>query len=77
MVAAETNLSFLVQPTLLRNFDFESVIGPSDPTYWQIFPGVFGAPDPPVPAWCHSQIWPPKMVISENRPKPGLRVLYG
>ena len=59
-----------VQPKFFGKLDFELVVG-------QTFPGVFEAPDPPAPAWCHAQIWPPKMVISENGPKPGLRVLYG
>ena len=66
-----------VQPKFFGKLDLELVVGPSGPTYGQTFPGVFEVPDPPAPAWCHAQIWPPKMVISENGPKPGLRVLYG
>ena len=53
-----------VHPQFFGNFDFDLVVGPLGPTYGKIFPGVFGVPDPPAPAWCHAQIWPPEMVRS-------------
>ena len=66
-----------VQPKFFRKLDFELAVGPSGPTYGQTFPGVFEIPDPPAPAWCHAQIWPPEIVGFENCSKPGLWVLYG
>ena len=66
-----------LQPKIFGKLELELVVGLSGPTYGQTFSGVFEVPDPPAPAWCHAQIWPPKMAISENGPKSGLRVLYG
>ena len=73
----DTAMAAMALPKFFGKLDFELVVGLSGPTYDHTFPGIFKVPDPPAPAWCHAQIWPPKMIISENWPKPGLRVLYG
>ena len=65
-----------VHPIFLGNFDFEIVVGPSGPTSGPTFPGVLEVRDSSAPPWRHTQIWAPKMVISENVSNPGLRVLY-
>ena len=66
-----------VHPIFLEILYFEIAVGPLGPTSGPTFLGVFEVRDPSAPAWRHAQIWAPKMVISENGPKPGLRVLYG
>ena len=67
----------LILAKYFGNFDFELAVGPSGPTCGPTLPGVFEVPDPPAPAWCHAQIWPPEMVGFENCSKPGLWGLYG